>query len=280
MTLRISIALMAASVLTLSSCMSPPTPGDDARPNITSRTAAEPPSPVQQTISFTRVVDLSHVIDTNIPLWPGDPPVEITPVATFENEGYFLRKFSIGEHSGTHMNAPNSFWPNGVGIDAYAPSSLVVPAVVIDVRAKTANDPDYAFSKKDLFAWESVHGQVPAGSLVLLYTGWQEKWTSPVAFFNQDAGGGLHFPGFAGPTTRFLLDHRGIAGAGIDTHGVDPGQDESYATNTQVLENNGIVLECLTNLDQLPPTGATLVLGVLRLKDGSGSPLSVMAFVP
>ncbi|PIV25991.1 MAG: cyclase [Anaerolineae bacterium CG03_land_8_20_14_0_80_58_20] len=234
----------------------------------------------QKSINYSKVVDLSHVIDTNIPLWPGDPPVVFETVAEFATDGYYLRRFSMGEHSGTHMNAANSFHENGTGIDAYTPESLVVPAVVIDIRAQTADNPDYALTKDDVLAWEKEHGKIPAGSVVLLYTGWQEKWNDPKAFFNEDADGGLHFPGFDGATTRFLLDERKIAGVGIDTHGADPGQDTSYATNTQVTEVNGIVLECVTNLDQLPPTGTTLVLGILRLKDGSGTPLSVMAFVP
>lgn len=276
-TMKTKWAIMTIALPLLAACE---TPG--AEP------AVDPTAPAQQalgggpakTITYRSVVDLSHTIATNIPLWPGDPPVEFETVATFATDGYFLRRFSIGEHSGTHMNAPNSFWENGIGIDAYSPASRVVSAVVIDVRAKTQANPDYAFTKQDLFAWEAAHGEVPEGSLVILYTGWQEKWGDPVAFFNQDAGGGLHFPGFAGSTTRFLLNHRGIAGVGIDTHGADPGQDVNYATNTQVLERNGIVLECLTNLDKLPPKGTTLVLGALALKDGSGTPLSVMAFAP
>ncbi len=239
-----------------------------------------PSSSGQRTIVYSRVVDLSQVIHPDIPLWPGDPPVEFEKVADFETDGYYLRRFSIGEHSGTHMNASNSFVENGQGIDAYPPESLVVPAVVIDIRDKATANPDYALTVDDVLAWEKQHGKIPAGSVVLLFTGWQYKWNDPAAFFNQDDQGGLHFPGFAGETTRFLLDQRQIAGVGIDTHGVDPGQDETFATNTQIAERNGIVLECLTNLDQLPPTGTTLVLGILRLKDGSGSPLSVMAFVP
>lgn len=234
----------------------------------------------QKTIAYSRVVDLSQVIDTNIPLWPGDPPVEFEKVADFAADGYYLRRFSIGEHSGTHMNASNSFVENGQGIDAYAPESLVVPAVVIDIRQKAAANPDYALTVDDVLAWEKQHGKIPAGSLVILFTGWQDKWNDPAAFFNQDAEGGLHFPGFDGETTRFLFEERQVAGMGIDTHGVDPGQDETYATNIQIAERNAIALECLTNLDQLPPTGATLVLGILRLKDGSGTPLSVMAFIP
>ena len=277
-----STIIVCCTLGTLSACVAPPSgpsPDGDDTPSVTTQSGPSP-SPMTKTISYSRIVDLSHVIATDIPLWPGDPAVEFQTVAELATDGYFLRKFTIGEHSGTHMNAPNSFLAGGISIDSYAPSSLVVPAVVIDVRSLTQNDPDHAFSKQDLFAWESAHGAVPSGSMVLLYTGWQEKWGDPVAFFNQDAGGSLHFPGFAGATTKFLLKHRHIAGVGIDTHGVDPGLDQSYATNTQVLANNGIALECLANLDKLPATGTTLVLGILRLKGGSGTPLSVMAFAP
>jgi kynurenine formamidase len=233
-----------------------------------------------KTITYSRVIDLSHVIDPNISLWPGDPPVEFETVADMQKDGYYLRRFSIGEHSATHMNAPNSFHDGGVGIEAYTAESLVVPAVVIDARQQSTANPDYTLTKDDVFAWEKQYGQIPVGSVVIMYTGWQEKWNSASEFFNQDASGGLHFPGFHGETTQFLLEERQIAGVGIDTHGVDPGQDETYATNTQVLAQQGIILECLHNLDQLPVTGTTLVIGILRLRDGSGSPVSVMAFIP
>ena len=233
-----------------------------------------------KTISYSRIVDLSHVIDPKIPIWPGDPAVEFQVVAHFATEGYYLRKFTIGEHSATHMNAANSFVKEGTGIDAYPPQSRVVKAVVVDVRDKVQKNPDYTLSQQDVLDWEQQHGEIPAESVVILYTGWQEKWGDSAAFFNQDIQGKLHFPGFNGETTRFLLHQRKIVGVGIDTHGVDPGLDSDYSTNKQVLNQNGIVLECLTNLDQLPPVGTTLILGTLRLKGGSGTPLSVMAFVP
>ena len=79
---------------------------------------------------------------------------------------------------------------------------------------------------------------------------------------------------------QFLLSQRQIAGVGIDTHGVDPGQDDTFAINRLVLSQPRIVLENLTNLDQLPPTGTTLVIGVLRLLSGSGSPVAITAFIP
>jgi len=114
---------------------------------------------------------------------------------------------------------------------------------------------------------------------VLLFTGWQSNWSDKAAFLNQDASGGLHFPGFGSEATQFLLLKRQIAGLGIDTHGVDSGQDTTFATNRLILEQPRIVLENLTNLDQLPAIGTTLVIGVLRLLGGSGSPVAVLALL-
>jgi kynurenine formamidase len=233
------------------------------------------------TIAYSRVVDLTHVISPSIPLWPGDPHVVLKVVATMKKDGYYLRSFTIGEHSATHMNAPNSFIAgNPNAITSYSADQRVLPTVVIDIRSKAAKNSDYQLTKEDVLAWEAEHGKIAHGSFVTLFTGWEDKWNDPKAFINQDAKDHLHFPGFAQATTAWLLSDRQIAGVGTDTHGVDPGLDTSYGTNTAIAKAHKIAIECMANLDQLPPTGATLVLGPLQLQDGSGSPLSIMAFVP
>ncbi|MGH8451335.1 cyclase family protein [Pseudomonas sp.] len=230
-------------------------------------------------VKHGKVVSLSHPISPRIPLWPGDPPVAFEDVASLEKDGYFLRRFSMGEHSATHMNAPNSFYADGMGIEDYQPEDLIRPAVVIDVRGRTQGNPDYEVGPQDIEDWERQHRPIEPGSVVLIYTGWQNLWTDPATFFGQDAQG-PHFPGISEAAIRLLLEQRQIAGVGIDTHGVDSGQSTAFATNRAVLAGDGIVLECLTNLDQLPVKGATLVIGVLALEGGSGSPASVIAFIP
>ncbi len=237
------------------------------------------------------VVCLSHPIHPGMPRWPGDPPVEFEPVAALERDGFFLRRFSLGEHSGTHLNAPASFHPGGMDVAAYPDSALVAPAVVIDVRAEARANPDYRLSVDRALAWERRHGAVPAGSLALLFTGWQDKWSNPAAYLglagaetgDETRDGSRHFPGFGSAAVELLLTRWGVAGVGIDTHGVDGGQDNTFAVNRRVLEVSEpprIVLENLANLDQLPPVGAILVIGALRLKGGSGSPVAVTAFLP
>jgi kynurenine formamidase len=230
--------------------------------------------------TWSRVVNLSHVVHSGIPGWPGDPEVKYEMVAQISEQGYYLRQLCLGEHSATHMNAPVSFHQCGLSIDAYEAGSLVAPAVVVDMRERTTADPDYCLTREDLQNWELEFGVVPMRSVVLLCTGWQARWDRPGEFFNQDDSGQFHFPGFGPEAARFLLDQRQVSGIGIDTHGVDGGRDETFAVNRLVLEQPRIVLENLANLDQLPPTGATLVIGILRLKGGSGSPASVLALVP
>lgn len=231
-----------------------------------------------QNITYSQVIHLSHIIHPDIPQWLGDPPVEFETVAKLNDDGYHLRRFSLGEHTATHINAPKSFYADGVGIDQYLADSLVVPAIVLNIQAQATN-PDYTLSVADVLTWEEQHGEIEPGCVVLLYTGWQNKWWDKTAFLNADASGDLHFPGFSKDATRFLLQ-RQIAGVGIDTHGVDSGQDTTFVTNRLVLEKPRIVLENLTNLDQLPIRGTTLVIGILRLQNGSGSPAGVIAFVP
>lgn len=167
-----------------------------------------------------------------------------------------------------------------MGIDQYSAESLVLPGVVMDICKAATLNPDYALTIADVLAWENKHGEIAVGSLVLLHTGWQDKWMNKTAFFNPDAEGIMHFPGFGDDATQFLLEKRQIAGLGIDTHGVDPGQDNSFTINRLVLAQQRIVLENLTNLQQLPAKGSTLIIGVLRLRNGSGCPVGVLALVP
>ena len=223
---------------------------------------------------------LSHPVSPKMPRWPGDPPAEFEPWAEIERDGYYLRRFSMSEHGGTHLTAPASFYPDSRTVDQYPAQELVKPAVVIDVRDQCRANPNYALTVGDLTAWESRHHPVPADNITLLLTGWAKLWGNPAAYLGADANGGLHFPGYGPDAAALLLNQRGVAGLGTDTAGVEPGNDSSFAASRLVLAEPRIVLENLANLHQLPPTGTILVIGLLRLTGGSGSPAAVTAFLP
>ncbi|HEY9627033.1 MAG TPA: cyclase family protein [Coleofasciculaceae cyanobacterium] len=246
---------------------------------IITQACSAPAQPLFLPLSQWQVVDLTHPLTPTIPIWPGDPKIEIQPWASYDKEGYFINRVTMGEHSGTHWGTPNSFFQGATSAEQVAVDQLVAPAVVIDIREQTAQDPDYRLSLSDVQVWELAHGQIPAGSLVLLWTGWQVRWLNSSAFMNADAQGVQHWPGFSAEAAEFLVSERQIAGLGTDTHGADPGNDEVYAASSAIYTAKGMILECLTGLEQLPATGATLVVGGLPIQGGSGSPARVFAFL-
>ena len=234
----------------------------------------------EKTITYRRVVDLGHPISPDIPLWPGDPAVDFQTVSGLADQDYFLRRFSMGEHSGTHLASPSAYYADGIDPDGIPAESLVAPAAVIDARAPVSLNPDYTLSAGDIADWERTHGPIEPNTLVLLNTGWCRFWSRPARFINTGDDGAMHTPGFSLEAARFLLEWREVAGLGIDTHGIDAGADTGLSVSRLVLARPALVLECLNNLDQLPPTGATIVVGRLRLAGGSGSPAGVLAFTP
>ena len=241
---------------------------------------ANGPASVGGSIRYSTIIDLSWPLASTIPQWPGDPPFETEATATIEKSGYYLRRFSMGEHSGTHCTAPASFFTGGAGPHDYRPDQLVVPAVVLEYSAQCRGNPDFRLAPSHLADWETRHGPVAEGTVALLHSGWGARWHRPEEYLGADAEGRLHFPGFGLEAARFLLEERRVAGLGTDTAGLEPGTDADFLVSKLVLSQPRLALENLANLGRLPATGAVLVIGLLRLVGGSGAPAAVTAFVP
>ncbi|HET9516892.1 MAG TPA: cyclase family protein [Actinoplanes sp.] len=231
-------------------------------------------------LSAVRLVSLSHVNDpATTSLYPGDPPFRLTAVAA---DGYHLQYAEQGEHTGTHWGAPAHFEPGGLTADALNPADLFRPAVCIDVRDRVAADADYGVSVADLRSFEQAHGPIPAQAAVIAWTGWSSRWGTP-AFANAGPDGVLHQPGFTLDAVNWLLEtgRLGRRGAlGTDTFGPDRGVDTSYAVSRALYREHRISLECLTNLESLPPTGAWVLVGGPLNRNGSGSPATIWALLP
>ncbi|PIE75200.1 MAG: cyclase [Deltaproteobacteria bacterium] len=227
------------------------------------------------------IIDLTQTLTQKIPIWPGDPEFKVTPWATYEKDQYFINNIYIGEHSGTHWGTPNTFIKDARSAEMFTVKELVMPAVVIDIRNLVKEDSNYRLSIADVKNWEEKNNRkVPSGSMVILFTGWQNKWNNPKDFLGIDNKKILHWPGFGGDTVKFLIENRKIAGLGTDTHGADPGNDEEFGASFAMYEADGIILECLAGLDKLPPYGSIIIVGGLPVEGGSGSPARIIAFVP
>jgi kynurenine formamidase len=227
--------------------------------------------------TFT-VVDLTHRLEADMALWPGVDPFRMERLVDY-HQGYRLHRFSLGENVGTHVDAPSHFIPGGASIDALPPAALVAPLVVVDVSAQAARDPDYASGPGDFQNWEQQHGRIPPRALVVLNSGWHQRFSDPERYLNRDAEGGMHFPGFSLAGAEWLLA-RGVVGIGTDTLSIDPGNSADFAVHKRALAAGLYQVENLAHLDELPAHGATAVVGVLPVRDGSQAPARVFALIP
>jgi kynurenine formamidase len=229
---------------------------------------------------FTKVVFLSHVLSDGTPVFPGDPPVQVRPVATIERDGFYLQSLAFGEQSGTHWAAPAHFHADQPTADELDPGDFFRPAVVLDVRAAAAENADFALGVEHIRQWEAAFGLIPPGSAVIMWTGFEDRWDDPRAYLNQDQAGGLHYPGFGAEATRWLVEHRSVGALGIDTMGIDPGADTTLRANQLLLSGHRLHLENLCGLSQMPPAGGWIIIGGIRVRAGSGSPATVFGLIP
>ena len=138
---------------------------------------------------------------------------------------------------------------------------------------------DYRLSAADVATWEAANGRIAAGTLVILNTGWHARFARPKDYVNADAGGVMHFPGFGADAARLLVE-RGVVGIGIDTLSLDHGPSQDFATHKIMLAAGKYQIENMANLDALPARGATVIVGVLPVREGTQAQARVLALLP
>jgi kynurenine formamidase len=241
-----------------------------------------------------RIVDLTQTLSEDFP--PLQLPPQFGQVCAFKIEnishydeagpGWYWNNFSCGEHTGTHFDAP-AHWISGKDhpnntVDTIDPRVFIGPACVVDASAEVAANPDWLLTVDFLKQWENRHGRIAAGSWLLFRTGWSRRSADPAAFVNMQDDG-AHTPGPTQDTVEWLIKERNVRGFGVETINTDAGQSYAwplaYPCHTLMHGANKYGLQCLKNLDQLPPTGAVIVAAPLKIQGGSGSPLRVLALV-
>lgn len=240
-----------------------------------------------------RVIDLTQTLSPEFPQIVLPPelgqcwPFRTEEVSHYDERGpgWYWNNFSCGEHTGTHFDAP-IHWISGRDLpnnstDTIPVQELIGASCVIDCTAQVASDPDYLLTVDDLLRWESTHGRIPARSWLLMRTDWSKR-SDPKAYQNFDATG-QHTPGPGVEAVRFMIDERDVIGFGSEAIGTDAGQAyhsrPPYPCHSLMHGAGRYGLQCLTNLDLLPPAGAVIFAAPLKIRKGSGSPLRVLAMV-
>jgi kynurenine formamidase len=239
-----------------------------------------------------RVIDLTQTLTPDFPTISLPPelgqcaPFRLEEISRYDERGpaWYWNNFSMGEHTGTHFDAPIHWMtgrdlPNN-SVDSIPPAHFIAPACVIDISREAAADADFVLSVPDIERWEARHGRIPARSWVLLRTDWSKR--DPRAYVNLHDDG-AHTPGPGPEAVRWLVEERDVHGFGTETIGTDAGQafhfNPPFPAHHFMHGKGRYGLQCLTNLDLLPPTGAVIFAAPLKIRQGSGSPLRVLALV-
>jgi kynurenine formamidase len=241
------------------------------------------------------VVDCTGVLgpDTPIIQLPPDfakntPKVEIHKISEYDADGPFFawNWMVLGEHSGTHFDAPHH-WITGKDYadgftDTLNVQRLVAPVNVIDCSKETEANPDFLLTADLIKAWEAEHGEIGAGEWVVMRTDWDKRAHDEALFLNADETG-PHSPGPTPDAIEYLLSKK-IVGWGSQCIGTDAGQaggmQPPYPAHNLLHRDNCFGLASLANLDKLPAKGAILIAAPLKIERGTGSPIRALALVP
>jgi kynurenine formamidase len=246
-----------------------------------------PPTPAPGLLDGT-LIDLSHDYSAESIFWPTADGFRLEIVAAgMTEQGYYYaaNNFSGAEHGGTHLDAPVHFAEGRWTADQIPLDRLVGEASVVDVSEACATQADYQVSVADFTAWEQAHGTLAEGAIVLVRTGYSSRWPDAAAYLGTSERGEaavpkLHFPGIHPDAARWLAETRRVKAVGIDTASIDYGQSSEYESHRILYERNIPGFENLTNLDQVPARGASIVALPMKIKGGSGAPLRAIAIVP
>ena len=234
-----------------------------------------------------RWVDLTHSFSESSVFWPTDTlGFRLEELAYGPTDGgwfYASYRYSGAEHGGTHLDAPIHFAEGRRTSDEIPLSSLIGPAVVVDVSDHASAD--YLVSVEDLARWEAEHGPIPEGTILLVRTGWDARYGDRASYLGTELTGPeavaeLHFPGLAPDAAEWLVRNRSIAAFGIDTPSIDYGQSTDFRAHVILYQQNVPGFENVANLGELPPVGSFVVALPMKIEGGSGGPLRIVGYVP
>jgi kynurenine formamidase len=239
------------------------------------------------------VVDLTQPLNERTPViqlpeqFAQTPAVKRHEISRYDERGpawawYWLE---IGEHTGTHFDAPIHWISgrDGRDVSQVPPRHLIGPAVVIDRSAESAENPDYLLTADEVRAFEADHGPLPEGGWLLLHTGWDARAHDAEAFLNAQDGN-PRSPGFDVECARWIAEESPLVGVGVETVGIDAGGaaefDPPFPAHFYLMGAGKYGVTQLANLGALPQTGALFFVAPLKLTGGTGSPVRALALVP
>ena len=132
-----------------------------------------------------KYIDLTHTLTPDIPVWKGFGPAKFEPTLNpetgkpyqYQTDGFEATRYLLStDQFGTQLDPPAHWAPEYPAIDELPPTYAVRPLVVISIVGQVARDPGYHLQVADITQWEARHGQIPAGSVVMVRSDWSKEW--------------------------------------------------------------------------------------------------------
>ena len=274
---------VAATVLLTAACLRPV------------ENQAGPPSGNGAILRALTNWDSGKIVDLTLAFYPGMPHREvlgdevIEPLFAHEpgvgrlGSGAQLDRYTLVGQWGTHVDAPVHFGAGMRSVDQLRTGEMILPLVVLDIHTQVEHNPDYAVTLEDVRRWEQQHGKIPLHAFIALRSDWCRRWPDATAYFNADAGGVSHTPGWSEPVLRYLDLERQARGIGHETPDTDPGitaAASGYALESWHLRQDRFQIEMLCNLDRVPAAGAVVIAMWPKVRGGGGFPARVIALLP
>lgn len=217
-----------------------------------------------------------------------DPATHINDVYTVDADFFEVERVTISSHVGTHLDVPRHFVEGARGLTDLDPEEFVWPAYKIDVSELDLDEGRLQITMDDIRGYEREFGRIRPGSLVVLDTSITDE------FFLDDPGDrpgvneddlAVHVDdlfdtpteGFAGDAVQWMFDHRSIAGVGSDAYGPDASDDGDFLATFTTLNNDGVALVALDNVESLSVRGDVIMAPAVRMSEGSGFPVNPIA---
>jgi kynurenine formamidase len=231
-------------------------------------------------ISTRKFVDLTQSFSPTSPVWQGFGQASFTAASdpktyrpyTLEQDGFRTTFYSLVGQYGTHVDPPAHFHAKGITMDRIPLKEMILPLVVLDITPLLDKEPHHALTVQDIQAWEKKNGRVPAGAFVALRTDLSKDWNNPERFKRYP------FPAWSLAAVKFLFEQRNIKAIGHES--LDTDTTQTLDAEKWVLGQGHYQIEVMAHLDEVPPTGALIVVSWPKVENGLGFPARAFAILP
>lgn len=212
-----------------------------------------------------RVIDLTHVISEDMPVYPGTEGPRLEPANSYEVDGFKETLMTMYTHTGTHMDPPAHLYKGRTTLDQFPITQFVGKALVIDCSDLKEGD------VITIDRINKVREKADKAEFILFRMGWDKYWGTKEYFGD--------YPYIEDAVVDYLIENN-KKGVGLDVIGIDPIAQESLPIHRKLFKNNEIVV--IENLKDLDLVGEEIFLFCalpINLIDADGSPIRAIAIL-